>query len=164
MNIKLRPKDPGLDFTFTIIKVLIVFTLSAITAYFLLQQNWLNVGLTVALGCVLVFMYELTWPRPIPLILINNEGINDIRLGIGVIKWSEIEDVQIEIEQSRSYLGLRLKDPQAILQRLPTEQREIWLANPLGFSVLSLKTAGLQVNLVKLVPVIRKQLRNTEPR
>jgi hypothetical protein len=77
------------------------------------------------LVCFLYFGYQTLQQRKhkidinAPIIVINNQGIFDRRLGIGVIPWEEINGSELVIERRIQCIALQLHQPDMWIQKLP---------------------------------------------
>ena len=58
-----------------------------------------------------------------PCIVINEEGINDKRLGLGVIRWSDIESVRMHGVGGAHFISLELFDAETYRRRQPVYLR-----------------------------------------
>ena len=97
------------------------------------------------LGGVLTLWREL---RPGPKVVINNEGIEDRRLGTGLIRWREILHLSIQTVQSHRYLCIDLVDPEKQLAKMPRWRRPICRANRLmGFPEIAIDLSLLTPTL-----------------
>jgi len=77
-------------------------------------------------------------------VIINDEGIEDRRLRIGVIRWEDIHSLSIGSVNSVRFLCVELNDPEEYLSRLPRWKR--WLAaadGAMGFPPLNIGFSGL---------------------
>lgn len=79
-----------------------------------------------------------------PQVIINDEGIEDRRMKIGVIRWEDILSLRIDKVESTKFLCIELVDPEKYLSRLP--QRGRWLvtvAERMGFPGVTIAFVGL---------------------
>ena len=73
-------------------------------------------------GCALVFAWQIIDNRP--RIIINNDGIVDRTLKVGVIEWSDIRAAWLYRKSGIPFVGLDLRDPAKYVARLsPLMQR-----------------------------------------
>jgi len=83
-----------------------------------------------------------------PQVVINDEGIDDRRTKVGVIRWDDIRSVSIRSVSSTKFLCVDLSDPDKYLSRLPRGAQMIAAANrKLGFATLSIGFSGLTPGL-----------------
>ncbi len=97
------------------------------------------------LGGVLALGREL---QPGPRVVINNQGIEDRRLGTGLIRWREILDVSIRTVQQHPFLCIDLVDPEKQLAKMPLWRRPICRVNRLmGFPEIAIDLHLLEANV-----------------
>lgn len=106
--------------------------------------GWIGVGF-FGLGFIaLPVMFFRTGPQ----IVINDEGIEDRRLKIGVIQWGDIRSLSIGSVNSAKFLCVGLSDPERYLNRLPRWRRSLTAAvEALGFPALTISFSGLSPGL-----------------
>ncbi len=86
--------------------------------------------------------------RTRPQVVINDEGIEDRRMKIGVIRWEEIRSLSIGSVNSAKFLCVELSDPEKYLSRLSRWGRRLAAANEaLGFPALNISFSGLSPGL-----------------
>jgi hypothetical protein len=102
--------------------------------------GWAGVGF-FGLGFIaLPVMFFRTGPQ----IVINDEGIEDRRLKIGVILWEDVRSLSIGSVNSVQFLCVEVLDPEKYLCRMPRWKRSLAGANAaLGFPALTLGFSGL---------------------
>lgn len=101
----------------------------------------------------LVFMRELRDSRP--RIIINELGIEDRKLGVGLIPWSEITGAYIKSVKGNDFICLLLRNPEMWTHKLrPTAQKLRKANRALGFSELNLVLAGTDANSGKVLALI----------
>lgn len=102
--------------------------------------GWIGVGF-FGLGfiaCPVMFF------RTGPQVIINDEGIQDHRLKVGVIRWDDVRSLFIRRVQSTRFLCIDVVDPQKYLSRLPRWTRPmIPLAESMGLPALTISFSGL---------------------
>jgi len=92
--------------------------------------------------CAGVFARELS--RSQPRITIDDAGIHDRTLGVGPIRWDDIEDAYATSIGGHPFVCLVLRDPEVYLDTLSPVRRTLTRANAtLGFHELSLNLSGL---------------------
>lgn len=94
------------------------------------------------------------------LLLIDDDGIDDRRLGMGKISWDDVEDAQLLVTEGNRFLGLRVKDPEKYLARLNGPHRRLFESRRrLGFNGINIDIWALDVNLLELKRAIDKRIR-----
>jgi len=102
--------------------------------------GWAGVGL---FGLALVVI-PLRMFRKGAQLIINDEGIDDRRLKLGMIPWADISDVSIGAVRSTKFLCVQLVDKNKYFSRLPKWKVALMSANEaLGFPGLTLNFSGL---------------------
>jgi hypothetical protein len=106
--------------------------------------GWIGVGF-FGLGFIaLPAMFFQTGPQ----VVINDEGIEDRRLKVGVIRWEDIRSLSIGSVNSAKFLSVELSDPEWYSSRLPRWRRSLAAANEaLGFPALTISFSGLSPSL-----------------
>lgn len=83
-----------------------------------------------------------------PQVIINDEGIEDRRLKIDIIRWEDIRSLSIGSVNSAKFLCVEVADPGRYLSRLPRWKRSLTAANvALGFPALTISLSGLSPGL-----------------
>jgi hypothetical protein len=104
-------------------------------------------------GCALVFARELADARP--RIIIDERGITDRTLNMGVIEWSDIRSATVRRMLGNAFICLELRSPAKYTGRLsPTMQRIVKLNRHLGYSEVSLNLSATDSNPEQLVELI----------
>ena len=120
--------------------MVICVSIAANLYFFFLEQNRLYAFLSLGGGILALGLIALFWPKPLPVVVINDQGIFDRRLKIGVIQWSDILDAQIEMEGQ--FLCLRVRNPEAYISKLPPAQRKkMEFHQSLGFRMLNIESS-----------------------
>jgi len=98
--------------------------------------------------------------RPEPAVVINGEGIldNASALGVGLIRWEEIAELQEYEFQRQTFLGIVPKDLDRLLANQPAWKRSAIRAN------LALGTAPINIPQVVLPVRVSELLREIEQR
>jgi hypothetical protein len=117
-------------------------------------------------GCGAVFVTQLLDARP--RIVVDETGVFDRTLRVGVIPWREILGAEVrEIAQNR-FIALRLRDPHMFTARLGAVHRRLTETNTaLGFEPLNLNLGAVEVDPYALAELIAKEAerrRETEAR
>lgn len=117
-------------------------------------------GLSVAFFglCAAVFIRELT--RTEPRLTIDDAGILDRSLGLGLIRWEDVDDAWAARVSGQPFLCLVLRDPERYLARLgPIKRRLAKMNGALGFTELSLNLSGLAgASPERLESLVRSQV------
>jgi len=102
--------------------------------------GWIGVGF-FALGFIAIpVMFFRTGPQ----VLITDEGIEDRRLKIGLIRWEAIRSLSIRSVESTKFLCIELFDPETYLSRLPRWTRPLRVVTEaLGIPALNIGFSGL---------------------
>jgi hypothetical protein len=104
---------------------LCILMISASITVILLRQNLLIViiGFFGAFVCsfgLIIQISKLFYFKP--LVFINSEGIEDLRLKCGVIRWSDVEAVTIEATRHVSWISVYAKSPEKYYSKLSKYQ------------------------------------------
>jgi hypothetical protein len=95
--------------------------------------------------------FPIVFFRAGPQVLVNEDGIDDRRLKLGLIPWSDIRALSIGSVNSVKFLCIELVDPEKYLSRLPRWKRALAAANEgMGFPALSIGFSGLSPGLEKV--------------
>lgn len=83
-----------------------------------------------------------------PQVIINETGIEDFRLGVGMIRWDDIGSFSIDSVYSSRLLCIEVKNPQAYLSRMPIWKRALTKVNrSMGYSRFTISFSGLTPGL-----------------
>ena len=94
-----------------------------------------------------------------PCIILNEEGINDKRLKLGVIRWSDIEGVRMQGVGGAYFISIELFDSEPYLSRQPTYTRiskKIWRLY--NISPIHIKVAYIDVAPDELFEMIMSEV------
>jgi hypothetical protein len=120
-----------------------------------LLVGWMSVAFFGA--CAVVFVWQLLDRRP--RIVIDDRGILDRTLRVGVIEWGDVEGAYLRRIQGNPFLCLELRDPEKYTARLsPTLRRVVALNRTLGFTDLSLNLTGVDVAPELVEELVVKEL------
>lgn len=126
--------------------------------YYLGRMTFLLWVLTAGVVIGLVQALRKTFDRG-PCIIINEEGINDKRLGMGVIRWSDIEKVRMHGVSGAYFISVDLLNSEQYLSRLPAYTR---LGNKLwrlyNVSPIHIKVAYMDVAADELFEMIMSEV------
>ncbi|MHA7963882.1 STM3941 family protein [Paenibacillus sp. CAU 1782] len=104
----------------------------AVGLWMIISGNWVEAIFGVAsvllFGAALLFFLSRLLGRK-PSLFINEEGIIDDSsyVSAGTIAWDEIEDIGMTEYSGQRWISIKLRDPQAFLQKQPGFKR--WLMN-----------------------------------
>lgn len=104
----------------------------AVGMWMIISGSWgeaiIGVICVLLFGAALVFFLSRLLGRR-PSLFINEEGIIDDSsyVSAGTITWDEIEDIGITDYSGQRWISIKLRDPQAFLQKQPGFKR--WLMN-----------------------------------
>jgi hypothetical protein len=108
-------------------------------------------------ACALVSAWQLFDARP--RIVIDDRGILDRTLNVGVIEWSDILDATVKRTHDNPFICLDLRDPAKYVGRLsPMMRRMVDLNRRLGFTELSLNLTGTNMDPERLRELILKEV------
>jgi hypothetical protein len=83
-----------------------------------------------------------------PQVVINDEGIEDRRDRLGIIRWGDIRSLSIGLVSSAKFLCVEVADPERYLSRLPRWGRSLTAATKaLGLPALTIGFSGLSPGL-----------------
>ncbi len=107
-------------------------------------------------GGALISIWQIFDRRP--RLLIDDEGIYDRTLGVGVIPWEEITGAYVRSIQGNDFICLDLRHPEAYLQKLSRVKRAMASANEaLGFTPLNINLSGIHGMTEQVFELILKQ-------
>jgi hypothetical protein len=90
-------------------------------------------------------------------LVIDNAGVFDRTLGIGVIPWHEITGAYLRSIASSDFICLELRDPERFLGQLSAVKRSVMRANEsLGFTPINLNLSGVRGNSRDILEVVLK--------
>jgi hypothetical protein len=116
--------------------------------------GWLGVAF---FGLAFVVI-PVMWLRKGPQVIIDDRGLEDCRLKIGLIPWEDIGSLSIESLYSSRRLSVELTDSKKYFSRMPLWKR--WSANAgrgLGFSRLTVSFSGLSPGLDEVWSYLKDQ-------
>lgn len=104
-----------------------------------------------------LFGWQLADSRP--RLVIDEQGILDRTLGVGIIPWSEITGAYLRSIQGNSFICLEVLNPERWLERLSPIKRAMVPANEaLGFTVLNLNLSAVSAEPAELLELILKTI------
>lgn len=108
---------------------------------------------------LLVFVFPTL--RPLfasrAVVVLNDAGIDDARIGLGLIPWRDIASVSRYEIRGRPYIQFWLRDERAYLERWATWRRIMARAvSGLGYSPLSMNFAGISPSFEPVYAYIKR--------
>ena len=94
--------------------------------------------------------------QSVPVLVIDDSGVFDARLGIPKIPWRDIEEVTVEASYGNRFLCIRVRDPKAYIQQanaLEVKQRLLF-HHDLGFRRFNVDVGGIEMSLLDLKNMI----------
>lgn len=93
-------------------------------------------------------------------VVINDNGIFDRSLGIGMIYWPDIVAVHTESKYNNNYLCLKLKNSEKYLSKLPHRRRlQLQKSHELGFTHFNIEVSKAEQDLYYLLDVVKKKIK-----
>jgi len=94
-----------------------------------------------------------------PRLVIDDAGILDRTLKVGVIEWDDVEDATVGYIQGNAFVCMHLREPEKYLRRLSPVMRRIARANrSMGFTDLSLNLSGTDADPEQLRHAILREV------
>jgi hypothetical protein len=107
-------------------------------------------------ACAVMFVIQLLDGRP--RIIIDDHGVFDRSLEVGVIPWEEILGADVREIANNRFISLDLRDPNVFLARLSPVRRRLVEANTgLGFQPLNLNVGAVAIDPYVLAELIVKE-------
>jgi len=113
-------------------------------------------GVVVFFGCCAAFfIWQLFDSRP--RLKIDDAGINDRTLGVGVIPWVEITDAYVKSIKGNDFVCLIVRDPTIWTSKFsPVQKRLISVNRSMGFQELNINLSGIKANTSQIHELILK--------
>ena len=125
------------------------------SATFILVVGWL---LVAGFGACFAVSVGQAFTRD-PRLVIDGEGIEDRRLGLGKIPWSEIRELRLVRMHRVPLLALSLRDPAPWLERLPRLRRFAARTNQrMGLSPFVISLAATKQKAEAVHAIVREHL------
>lgn len=125
------------------------------------QQPLLGWPIIVLFGLIIPIM-ALFNSGANDMVVIDDSGILDRSLGVGIISWNDIVDVHTEAKYNNNYLCLKLKNSEKYLSQLPHQRRrELELTHELGFTHFNVQVSAAEQDLYYLLDLIQKKIKGT---
>lgn len=120
--------------------------------------GWTNIVFFGA-GAVL-FVRQIVDTRP--RVVIDENGIFDRTLGVGVIPWAAIVDARLQSVRSIPFICLELRNPDAWRARLGPIRRALTRGNEaFGCAMLNVNLSGIQVDPLTVLVAIHEGIART---
>ena len=118
---------------------------------------WLGWACVVFFGTgIPIFSWQLLDSRP--RLVLDDQGVLDRTLGVGVIPWTEITGAELKSIQGNHFVCLQLRNPDRWLGQLSPLQRAMVSANErLGFSALNLNLGAINADPLVVYELILKR-------
>ena len=115
-------------------------------------------GWIAGIGILIAFVFRLiTGEGKGPVIVLNDEGVFDKRLRVGVIRWEDIRRIKSHSLQGAMYISLELHDQKKYEARRPFWLTLLSQAQRLqAMSPTSISTNGLNIDHQTLVNMIHE--------
>jgi len=109
-------------------------------------------------ACSLAFIFPLFDARP--RIILDDKGLFDRTLGVGLIPWSEITGAYAKSMRGNDFISLELKDDEKWLNKLSRFKRLLTLGNKsLGFTAINLNLSGVSVDTQQIYELVINQIK-----
>ena len=113
-------------------------------------------------GCIVFFgagvpiaVWQIFDSRP--RLMIDEHGINDRTMGVGLIPWSEIEDAYVKSIERNDFICLVVRDPSLWMHKVSPVKKAMVAANlKLGFTELNVNLSGVDVSTQQIHELILK--------
>ena len=93
-----------------------------------------------------------------PRVILDEAGVFDRTLGVGIIPWSEISGAYLKVIHGNAFICLVLKDSSRWTQNLSSTQRALVSAyEKLGFQPLNINLSGTAVDAELVLDVVLKK-------
>ena len=141
-----------------IITTLVILALILVGLYVYYGMTFVIALLTVGVVIGLVMAVKQSFDRG-PCIVINDEGINDKRLRMGVIRWADIEKVRMEGLGGAHFISLELSNREQYLARQSAYTRissQVWRLY--NISPINIKVAYMDIGPHELFELIMSEV------
>lgn len=149
----------GTDRRFWLSRGLGAILMAAIGGAMIVAEGWRSTAGVLGIVGVLFFGIAAVvglWQgaRRGPRLTLDEEGVQDRTLKVGVIAWADIVGVEPYAVADQPFVGLRLRDPSKYLERTSGMWRILaWLNSGSGFP-LSLNLVGLDADPSRVLNLI----------
>lgn len=112
-------------------------------------------------SCAMIFVWQLIDSRP--RLVIDDKGVMDRTLGLGVIPWSEMEGAYLKSIHGQDFVCLELRNTDRWLERLSPLKRKLTSANvALGFAPINLNLSGVSADAGQVLQLILKMMADSQ--
>lgn len=144
------------DATVLLSVLFLMFAGATSYAIFAAKELYLGAGVA-AIGVVAILLGYYLLPLANPILVIDDDGVFDARLGVGKIAWTDVEDVQIQAIYGNRFLCLRLREPERYLAKLKGPKKQKVLSNrELGFERFNIDVGPVPVSMLEIKKMIEK--------
>ena len=121
-----------------VLLIVLIFILDSLPLIF-----WIIAAVLITMALIMVDRAY----SPEPLVVLNDEGVFDRRLRVGVIRWEDISRIKLKSVSGVYYISLELHNKWIYQARRPLWLR-VWIAwsRPFGLSPISINTTALDVD------------------
>lgn len=106
---------------------------------------------------VLTFLWQIFDTRP--RVVIDQIGVFDRTLGVGIIEWQDIEHAYLNSIMKNDFISLVLKNPEKYLQKTSKPKAKLARYNKtLGFETININLSGVNIDSKEVFDIFIKQL------
>ena len=135
----------------------------AIGIFILSIENDLK-SIVISWSCViffgfafLIFLWQIFDTRP--RVVIDQIGVYDRTLGVGIIEWEDIEHAYLNSLMKNDFISLVLKNPEKYLHKLSKPKAKLAKYNrTLGFETININLSGVNIDSREVFDIFIKQL------
>lgn len=112
---------------------------------------------------LIVFLRQIFDARP--RIVVDERGIFDRTLSVGIIEWQDIEHARPNSVVGNPFISIRLTDPEKYLERAMNSQKKLARLNKyLGAETININLSGINESPAEILAVVLKGIhdRKTE--
>ena len=100
-----------------------------------------------------------------PRLVLNDEGVLDRTLGVGIIPWSQITGATLRSVHGNHFICLEVRNPEQWLERLSPLKRAMVSANEaLGFTALNLNLGAVAADPTEIYELVLKKAAASQAR
>jgi hypothetical protein len=122
------------------------------------SDKWIAGAVTCFFGAgIPLFIRQIADSRP--RLTIDDHGIDDRTLGVGVIPWSEMTGAYVKSIRGNDFICLTVRDPRMWLHKLsPVKQAMVKANAALGFTELNINLSGVDADTMQIHELISKSI------
>ena len=149
IEIRLAPLNYG--------RLLLIFVAAPVALYFLLGYLPLIFWIVLPIAFISLLFKAIRGQSKAPVIILNEKGVLDCRLKVGVIEWDDIRRIKSYSLSGMEYISLELHNAKKYESRRP-----LWFAaisqvqRVFGMTSIAISTNGLDVDHGTLVQLIHE--------